>query len=120
MIRKEVKNIDEYIRGFPRKVQTILRKLRQTIKKGAPMATEGISYRIPTLYVGDRYLVYFAGFKNHVSIYPATTAAVTKVKGLAKYKVSKGTLRFPLDKPIPFGLLEKFVRYRVKERLAMK
>jgi uncharacterized protein YdhG (YjbR/CyaY superfamily) len=108
--------IDEYISTFPKEVQDLLRKLRSVIKTAAPETTEGISYRIPTFYLDGKYLVYFAAFKNHISVYPAVTPAVEKVKGLSRYKVSKGTLRFPLGQPIPFDLIEKFVRYRVQER----
>ncbi len=106
--------IDKYIETFPDAVQSILKKIRRTIKSAAPNTTEGISYRIPTFYLNGKYLVYFAAFKNHISIYPATTSAVDK-SGLSKYKVSKGTLRFPLDKKIPFDLIKKFVNYRIKE-----
>lgn len=77
---------------------------------------EGISYGIPTFYLNGKYLVYFAGFKEHVSVYPATTSAVEKA-GLSAYKVSKGTLKFPLKKPIPFPKIKKFVSLRIKEEI---
>jgi uncharacterized protein YdhG (YjbR/CyaY superfamily) len=120
MMNKQPQTIDEYIETFPGDVQVLLTKLKSVIKSAAPQTTEGISYRIPTFYLHGKYLVYFAAFKNHISVYPATTSAVEKVKGLAAYKVSKGTLKFPLDKPIPFGLIKKFVNRRVKESKAMK
>lgn len=85
------------------------------MKTAAPSSTEGISYGIPTIYLNDKYLVYFAAFKEHLSIYPATTAAA-EMSGLAAFKVSKGTLKFPLNKPIPFDLIQKFVELRVEER----
>jgi len=107
--------VDEYIETFPKDVRATLRKVRSTIKSAAPKTTEGISYGIPTFYLNGKYLVYFAGFKYHISVYPAITAAVDNVNGLANYKVSKGTLKFPLDKPIPFDLIKKFVELRVKE-----
>ena len=107
--------IDEYIGMFPKDVQELLRKVRSAIKSAAPETTEGISYGIPTFYLKGKYLVYFAGFKHHISVYPATTAAVDNVKGLSDYKVSKGTLKFPLTKPIPLDLIKQFVRYRLQE-----
>lgn len=110
--------IDSYIDSFPSDVQKMLKKLKSVLKSAAPTTTEGISYGVPTLYLNGKYLVYFAAFKNHVGVYPATTPAVEKVQGLSAYKVSKGTLKFPLDKPIPYELLEEFVKNRVKERAA--
>lgn len=110
--------IDSYINSFPPDVQKILQKLKAVLKSAAPTTTEGISYGVPTLYLNDKYLVYFAAFKNHIGVYPATTPAVEKVQGLSDYKVSKGTLKFPLDKPIPYDLLEEFVKNRVKEQVA--
>jgi uncharacterized protein YdhG (YjbR/CyaY superfamily) len=116
-MRLTYNTIDEYIEVFPKDVQALLRKVRSTIKSAAPETTEGISYGIPTFYLNGKYLVYFAGFKNHISVYPATTAALDNVKGLSAYKVSKGTLRFPLTKPIPFHLIKQFVNYRMKEEI---
>jgi uncharacterized protein YdhG (YjbR/CyaY superfamily) len=113
---KPIETIDEYIAEYPDEVQVILRKLRRLIKAAVPELTEGISYRIPTFYLKGKYLVYFAAFKNHISVYPATTEAVDRVKGLAAYKVSKGTLKFPLDKPVPYEMIEKFVQCRVAEQ----
>lgn len=115
MNQKLISPVDEYIETFPEEIRELLRKLRETIKEAAPETTEGISYRIPTFYLNGKYLVYMAGFKNHISVYPATTEAVNKVKGLSKYKVSKGTLKFPLNKPIPFELIGQFVKHRVEE-----
>lgn len=112
---EKVDTIDDYIGTFPSDVQSLLNKVRSTIKQSAPEMSEGISYKIPTFYLNGKYLVYFAGFTNHISVYPATTEAVDKVKGLSEYKVSKGTLKFPLEKPIPFNLIEQFVKYRVSE-----
>ena len=107
--------VTSYITGFPKEVQTILKKMRSTVKSAAPKLTEGISYGIPTFYLNGKYLVYIAGFKKHVSVYPAITPAVEKVKGLSAYKVSKGTLKFPLTEPIPYEMIKKFVAHRVKE-----
>lgn len=110
-------SIDQYIESFPAEVQALLKKLRTVMKSAMPNATEGMSYGIPTFYLQGKYVVYFAGFKHHLSVYPATTPAVDKVPGLAAFKVSTGTLKFPLDKPIPFDLIKKFVEYRVQEHL---
>lgn len=115
MTENQTESIDQYISALPDEVQVILRKLRRIIKEAAPETTEGISYRIPTFYLNGKYLVYFAAFKNHISIYPATTDAVNKVDGLSEYKVSKGTLKFPLNKPIPFDKIKQFVKLRVEE-----
>lgn len=112
MTRTTVKNVDEYIRSFPPKVQTILKKIRQTIKKTAPKAEEVISYGI----AGYKYhgiLIYFAGFTNHVSIYPAPRTAPEFKKELNSYKGGKGTIQFPLDKPIPSDLVKRIVKYRM-------
>jgi uncharacterized protein YdhG (YjbR/CyaY superfamily) len=107
-------DVDRYIQTFPADVQKLLKKVRSAIKSAAPATTEGISYGIPTLYLDGKYLVYFAGFKHHISVYPATTVAVEKA-GLSAYKVAKGTLRFPLDAPIPFDSIKQFVAFRVSE-----
>lgn len=112
---KTTVTVDSYIAAFPEEVQKLLEKVRAVMKSAAPDATEGISYGVPTLYLEGKYLVYFAAFKHHIGVYPATTAAVEKVKGLPEYKVSKGTLKFPFDKPIPFDLIREFVVYRVEE-----
>ncbi len=109
------KTIDQYIKNFPKEHQVILQKLRQVIKGAIPKPSERISYGIPTFDYNGKYLVYFAAFKNHIGVYPAITDAVNKVKGLSAYKVSKGTLKFPLTKSIPFDKIRKFVEFRVKE-----
>lgn len=112
---KTTVTIDSYIAIFPEEVQKLLEKIRAVMMSAAPGATEGISYGVPTLYLDGKYLVYFAAFKHHIGVYPATTAAVEKVKGLPEYKVSHGTLKFPFDKPIPFDLIREFVVHRVEE-----
>lgn len=117
MKRTIAKDIDEYIAGFPDDVQKILKKIRTTIRKAAPRAGEKISYGIPTFTLNDRYLIYFAGFKNHVSIYPAPRGSEEFKKELSAYEGGKGTVRFPLDKPIPYGLITRIVKFKVKETL---
>jgi uncharacterized protein YdhG (YjbR/CyaY superfamily) len=110
------KNIDEYIAGFPEDVQEKLQKIRMTIREAAPDAQEKISYQMPTFYLKGN-LVHFAAFKNHIGFYPTPTGTEKFQKELVAYKVSKGTARFPLDKPIPFDLITEIVKFRVKENL---
>ena len=112
--KKVAKNIDEYISQFPPEVQGVLQKVRETIRKAAPKATETISYAIPC-YMYHGYLIYFAGFKNHVSVYPAPRGAAEFKDELAVYKGGKGTVQFPLDEPLPVKLIARMVKYRMKE-----
>ena len=111
------KNIDEYIAGFPHDVQEILEKIRLTIRKAAPDAEETISYQIPTFTLKGKYLVYFAAYKKHIGLYPAPRGIEKFKKELSVYGGAKGSVRFPLDKPIPFDLISKIVKFRVKENL---
>lgn len=110
------KNIDEYIAGFPPNIQEILEKIKSTIKKEAPDAEETISYRMPTFTLKGN-LVHFAAFKEHIGFYPTPTGIVEFQKELSVYEGAKGSVRFPLDKPIPFALISKIVEFRVKENL---
>lgn len=110
------KNIDEYIAGFPEDVQKVLKKVRATIRKAAPKAEESISYQIPTYKLND-VLIYFAGFKNHIGVYPAPRSAPEFKKELASYKGGKGTIQFPLDNPIPYELITRIVKFRAKKNL---
>jgi uncharacterized protein YdhG (YjbR/CyaY superfamily) len=109
-------DIDEYIAGFPNDVQAILEKIRMTIRKAAPEAEETISYQIPTFTLHGN-LVHFAAFKNHVGLYPAPRGDETFKDELSAYEGGKGTVRFPLDEPIPFALITKIVKFRVKKNL---
>jgi uncharacterized protein YdhG (YjbR/CyaY superfamily) len=110
------KNIDEYIAGFPNDVQEILEKIRMTIRKVAPDAEETIKYQIPTFTL-EGNLVHFAAYKRHIGFYPAP-GGIEKFKNeLSVYEGAKGTVRFPLDKPVPFALISKIVKFRVKENL---
>jgi uncharacterized protein YdhG (YjbR/CyaY superfamily) len=115
MRKNKFQNIDEYIKTFPEDVQIILEKIRQTIRKAAPEAVEAISYGIPTFKMNGRYLVYFAAWKNHIGFYPIPSAAKAFKKELSAYKQGKGSVQFPLDKPIPYALVKKIVIFRVKE-----
>jgi uncharacterized protein YdhG (YjbR/CyaY superfamily) len=109
------KDMDEYIAGFPSDVQEILEKIRATIKKAAPEAEETISYQIPTFTLKGKYLIYFAAYKKHIGLYPAPRGVEKFKKELSAYEGGKGTVRFPFDKPIPFGLIRRIVRFRAKE-----
>lgn len=111
-IRKAYKDIDEYISAFPPDVQKILQKIRKTIQKAVPQATEAISYQIPAFKLNSKYLIYFAAFKNHVSVYPAPRGADEFTEELAAYKGGKGTVQFPLDKSIPYGLITRIVKFK--------
>ncbi len=115
--RSEPQTIDEYIAGFPPDVQAILQQVRATIKEAAPGAEETIKYRMPTFLLNGN-LVYFAGFKNHIGFYPIPTGIEKFQKELSKYKTAKGSVQFPLDQPMPLGLIRKIVKFRVKENLA--
>ena len=110
------KDIDDYIAAFPKDVQKILEKIRATIKKAAPRAAEAISYQIPTFNFHG-YLIYFAAYKNHIGVYPAPRGVEKFKKDLARYGAGKGTLRFPLDEPIPYDLITKIVEFRAKQNL---
>ena len=110
-------NISEYIAGFPKDTQKILKQIRTTIKKAAPGAEETISYAIPTFKLKGRHLVYFAGYKNHISLYPAPRGNEAFKKELSVYKGGKGTVQFPLDKPLPLNLITRIVKFKIKENL---
>jgi uncharacterized protein YdhG (YjbR/CyaY superfamily) len=89
-----------------------------TILKAAPEASEAISYGIPTFKLNGRPLVYFAAWKNHIGFYPMPSAAKAFKRELSVYKQGKGSVQFPLDKPIPYGLVKKIVKFRVSENLS--
>ena len=106
--------MEEYIGQFPLQTQTLLTELRNTIKQYAPEAQEIISYNMPA-YKYKGMLVYFAGYKNHIGLYPTASGVKVFEKELAKYKTSKGAIQFPLDKSLPLPLIKKIIKYRVKE-----
>ena len=118
MASKKPADINEYLASFPESTQKVLEAVRQTIHKAAPKAVETISYAIPAFNLNDTYLVYFAGYKNHFSIYPAPTSEAAFKKDFAKYKTSKGTVQFPLDKPIPHSLITRIVKFLIKKNAA--
>lgn len=109
--------IDEYIAGFPVGVQKILQEVREVIKQAAPEAEETISYGIPTFKLQGN-LVHFGGYKSHIGFYPAPRGLEKFKEELSAYEGSKGTVKFPLDKPIPYDLIRKIVAFRVQDNLA--
>ena len=114
--------IDEYIADFPSDVQPLLEKVRATIRKAAPAAEEAIKYQIPT-FVLNGNLIHFGGYKNHIGLYPGSKPVEEFRDELSRYEISKGTVRFPLDKPIPYGLIGKITKFcvkRNKEKAAAK
>ena len=112
--KNKIESIDDYIKSYPPDVQKILQEIRKTIKKMAPEAEEAISYQIPTFKLNGN-LVHFAAFKKHIGFYPGSKAINVFKKEIASYKSSKGTVQFPLEKPLPLSLIKKIVDYRVKE-----
>ncbi|OGO19228.1 MAG: hypothetical protein A2Z15_03170 [Chloroflexi bacterium RBG_16_50_11] len=118
-MRTQYKTIDEYIKTFPANIQTILEKMRQTVRKAAPESVEAISYQMPTFKLNGN-LVHFAAFKNHIGFYPAPSGTETFNKELSPYKGGKRSAQFPLNSPIPYDLVEKIVKLRVKENSAKK
>jgi uncharacterized protein YdhG (YjbR/CyaY superfamily) len=118
--KKQFRTIDEYIETFPKDVQPILEKVRQTIRKAAPKAVEAISYQMPTFKLNGKGLVYFAGYKGHIGFYPIPSGVEAFKKELSKYKQGKGSVQFPLDEPVPYDLVKRIVQFRVKEQPAKK
>ena len=111
---KRFKDIDEYIDSCPKDVRNKLRELRQTIRKSAPKAKEAIKYGMPT-FIMNGNLVHFAMAKNHIGFYPTPGPIIAFKKELSMYETSKGAIRFPLDEPLPFSLVTRIVKYRVRE-----
>ncbi len=116
MKENKAQEVEEHINSFPPKVRKLLRQLRAIVRKMAPQAKEKIAYRIPT-FVLNGNLVHFAAFKSHISFFPTSSGIKAFKKELSKYKTSAGTVKFPLDEPIPFVLIGKIVKFRVKENL---
>lgn len=110
-------SIDHYISTFPPDIQEILEAIRQVIREAAPDAVEKISYQMPT-FAQQGNVVHFAAFKNHIGFYPAPSGIDEFEQELAPYKAGKGTIQFPLGKPIPYELITKIVKFRVAENIA--
>ncbi|MCL5949868.1 MAG: DUF1801 domain-containing protein [Candidatus Bathyarchaeota archaeon] len=112
--KKGFKTTDEYIASFPQNTQVVLQQVRQAIKEAAPQAQEVISYSMPA-FKQNGILVWFAAFKNHIGFFPKVSAMEAFKRELFPYQTSKGTIRFPLDEPIPVDLVREIVKFRVKE-----
>jgi uncharacterized protein YdhG (YjbR/CyaY superfamily) len=108
------KTVDEYIKDFSEDVQNILSEIRRTILEIAPQAEESISYGMPAYKLNGKPLVYFASYKNHIGFYATPSGHAAFEKELAKYKQGKGSVQFPIDKPMPLKLIAKIVEYRIK------
>jgi uncharacterized protein YdhG (YjbR/CyaY superfamily) len=107
-------DVDAYIAGFPKTTQALLRKIRATIRKAAPEAEEGIGYQMPA-YKFHGPLVYFAGYDHHIGFYPGAAGIAGFKREIAAYKSAKGSVRFPLDEPLPLDLVARIVAFRVRE-----
>jgi len=108
--------VDTYIKGFPIEAQERLTAIRNIIRELAPQATERICMRMPTYDLNGKWLVHFAGFEKHIGFYPQPEGIVAFKEKLTGYKTSKGTVQFPLDKPLPTDLIREIVRFRVDEQ----
>lgn len=117
-MKNEYSDIDGYIRTFPENIQLLLRQIRKKIKQAAPEALESISYGMPAFKTNGKPLVYFAAFKNHIGFYATPTGHKEFEKELSKYKQGKGSVQFPIDKPLPLELIYRITDFRVKENLA--
>jgi uncharacterized protein YdhG (YjbR/CyaY superfamily) len=115
-VTRQFASIDDYISAFPEDVQIILKEVRRTIRKAAPAADETISYQIPTFTLNGRHLVYFAGWKRYISLYPLPAVDEALERELTPYRAAKSTVRFPLGKPIPYDLIERLVALRVQQQ----
>ncbi|MCF7560930.1 DUF1801 domain-containing protein [Sabulilitoribacter multivorans] len=112
---KDILTIDDYMQAQPDAFKPTLQNLREVIQEAAPKANEAIRYAIPTFRLGNKNLVHFAAHKAHFALYPAPSAIVKFSKELSKYDTSKGTIKFPIETPIPYDLITKIVEFRVSE-----
>jgi uncharacterized protein YdhG (YjbR/CyaY superfamily) len=112
--------IDEYKKAFPKDIQLVLERVRQTIRKAAPDAVEAISYQMPTFKLNGKNLVHFAAWKSHIGFYPTPSGTEKFKKQLSRYKGAKGSVQFSLDEPIPYDLIIQIVKYRVNENTDRK
>ena len=119
MAKTDFKSVDEYIASQPEASQEILQHVRNAIRKAVPKAVEVISYQIPAYKIPAGTVLFFAGWKQHYSLYPAIGGLVEAFqKDLAPYKISKGTIRFPLSEPVPVKLIERIAKFRAKDVMA--
>ena len=111
----EIKTVDEYIETFPTEIQSLLNEVRSSIRNNAPDAVECISYGMPAYKINGKPLVYFAAFQNHIGFYASPTGHSKFVNELSKYKQGKGSVQFPINKPMPLDLIAEIVKFRVSE-----
>lgn len=107
--------VDDYIAAFPPKVQALLQKVRSTIRKAAPKASERISYSVPAFVLNGKVLVWYAAFKSHIGFYPKAAAIAVFEKELSRYKFAKGSVQFPFNEPLPLDLIGRMVDFRIAE-----
>lgn len=117
MAKTNFQSIDAYIAACPGQSQSYVKKIRETIRTVAPKAKEKISYQIACFELNGKNLVHFAGWKGHVSMYPIPSGSTEFTKEVSKYTDGKGTIKFPLDKPLPLKLIRQVVKYRVADNL---
>ena len=116
MANSDFQSVDEYISTQPAEVQAMLQRVRRIIRKAVPEADESISYQIPTYKLRGERMIYFAGFKEHYSLYPLTDRLVEAFQGeLDPYQHGKGTIRFPISQPVPSKLIDRVVKFRARE-----
>ena len=111
-------SVDEYIAQFPAEVQDVLQEVRRRCREAVPDSGEMISYGIPTVTLGGKYVVYFAGWAHHISVYPVPSGDDAFQADIAPFRAGKGTLKFPLGKPVPYGLIGRTVALLAEERRA--
>jgi len=109
--------VDEYIAGYPDDVRAVLEKIRATIRRAVPRSSEKISYKIPTVMLDGKYLVYYAAWKHHIAVYPVPAGDEALERELAPYRAAKGTLRFPLAEPVPYGLIRRIAKQLAAARV---
>ncbi len=114
------KTVDEYISSFPGNIQSLLKMMRETIRKAAPGAEESIAYGMPAYKTNKRPLVYFAGFNSHIGFYATPTGHSEFSAELSRYKQGKGSVQFPIDEPLPLELVSMIVKFRVLENSAKR
>jgi len=119
-MRDQFATIDEYIASFPPDIREKLQRMREVIRKAVPDAEEAIRYGIPTFRQDGHNLVHFAAFKDHLSFFPTSSGVAKFRKELSSYTMSRGTIRFPPDKPVPYDLVERITRFRAEENRERK
>ncbi|MFU8891298.1 MAG: iron chaperone [Anaerosomatales bacterium] len=115
MDRSAAKSVDEYIEGFPPETRAMLEEIRSLVRGIVPDATETISYQMPTFDLNGAHLVHFAGYDTHIGFYPIPTGIEAFKEELGAYKTGKGSVRFPLDQPLPLDLIRRIVEFRAEE-----